>query len=210
MFKKTLLVSGLVAAVAAPAFAAQQTSGVRDNGFSYSYGQLAYDQWDWDNDVDVDVLTGEGAYALDEHLFLRGGLSFYDGDLGLGDLDGKQLYGGIGFHTPLQDKLDFVGSADLIYDDREYEVRTCIPFFGCVRADSDDDELGFELRGGVRAAAGDKVELEGGLSYYDVYDDDLTVYAQGLFKVTPAVDIGARALFGGDRESLGAFARYNF
>ena len=35
MFKKTLLVSGIALAVSAPAMAEQQTSMVRDNGFSY-------------------------------------------------------------------------------------------------------------------------------------------------------------------------------
>lgn len=213
MFKKALLVSGVALAISAPAMAEQRTSSVRDNGFSYNYAQLAYDQWDWDNDIEVDALTAEGAFALDEHLFVRGGLSFYDGDLGQGDLDGKQIYAGIGFHTPLQDKLDFVGSADIIYDDREFEFnQTFCNAFGCVtsNSDADDDEIGFELRGGVRAAVADQVELEGGLSYYDLYDDDITLYAQGLFKATDTIDIGARLLFGGDRESIGIFGRYNF
>ena len=212
MLKKTLLVSGIALAISAPAMAEQRTSAVRDNGFSYNYAQLAYDQWDGDDafDAELDVLTAEGAFELDEHLFLRGGLSFFDGDFGRGDLDGKQLYGGVGFHTPLQEKLDFVGSADIIYDDREFEVTTCNPLVGCVTSDADDDDIGFELRGGVRAAVADQIELEGGLSYYDVYDDDITLYAQGLFKATDAVDVGARLLFGGDRESIGVFGRYNF
>ncbi|MQX52647.1 outer membrane beta-barrel protein [Alcanivorax sediminis] len=209
MFKKALLVSGVALAVSAPAMAEQRTSSVRDNGFSYNYAQLAYDQWDWDNDIEVDALTAEGAFALDEHLFIRGGLSFFDGDLGRGDLDGKQIYAGVGFHTPLQAKLDFVGSADIIYDDREYDATFCNAFV-CTSTSADDDEIGFDLRAGVRAAVADQVELEGGLSYYDVYDDDITLYAQGLFKATDAIDIGARLLFGGDRESIGIFGRYNF
>ena len=105
MLKKTLLVSGIALAISAPAMAEQRTSAVRDNGFSYNYGQLAYDQWEFDDEWDVDVLTAEGAFELDEHLFLRGGLSFYDGDFGPGDLDGKQIYAGVGFHTPLQQNL---------------------------------------------------------------------------------------------------------
>ena len=36
MFKKTLLVSGIALAVTSPAMAEQQTSMVRDNGFSYT------------------------------------------------------------------------------------------------------------------------------------------------------------------------------
>ncbi|MCG8391952.1 MAG: hypothetical protein MI745_02625 [Pseudomonadales bacterium] len=188
-------------AVAAPAMAEQRTSAVRDNGFSYTYGQLAYDRWDLDNDWDVDAITGEGSFALDEHIFLRGGLSFYDGDYDRGpihgDVDGNRLYGGVGFHTPLQRGLDFVGTADIIYDDYDVDY-------------GDDDEIGFELRGGVRHATTEKLELSGGLTYMDLHDDDLGVYGQGLFKLTPVVDLGARLVVAGDRDTFGVFGRYNF
>lgn len=202
MFKKTLLVSGIALAISAPAQAEQRTTAVRDNGFSYDYGQLAYDMWDIDNGWDIDVLTAEGAFALDEHLFMRGGLSFYDGDWDRGniidsDVDGHRFYGGIGFHTPLQQNLDFVASGDLIWDEVDYD-------FG------EDDDLGFELRGGVRFAPAAKIELSGGLSYLDVYDDDLAVYGEGLYKVAPAVDLGARVKVGGDIDTFGVFGRYNF
>lgn len=206
MLKKTLLVSGIALAVAAPAMAEQRTSMVRDNGFSYTYGQLAYDQWDFDDaDWDVDAFSGEGSFALDEHIFLRGGLSIYDGD----DIDGKRIYGGVGFHTPLQSGLDFVGSADIIYDDYDFDQTVC--FMGsCVTAEGDDDDIGFELRGGVRHATTEQLELSGGLTYIDVYDDDLGLYGQGLFKLNSQVDVGARVVFGGDRENIGIFGRYNF
>ncbi|ERP91757.1 hypothetical protein Q670_00950 [Alcanivorax sp. P2S70] len=194
MLKKTLLVSGIALAVAAPAMAEQRTSSVRDNGFSYSYGQLAYDRWDFDGDWDADALSAEGSFGLDEHIFLRGALRFYDGDY---DIDGKQLSAGVGFHTPLQQGLDFVTSADIIYDDRDYR-------FG------DDDDVGFEVRGGVRHATTEKLELSGGLTYIDLYDDDLGVYGEGLFKVTPVVDLGARVVVASDRDSIGVFGRYNF
>ncbi|WP_290523830.1 hypothetical protein [Alcanivorax sp.] len=194
MFKKALLVSGIALTVSGTAMAEQRTSAVRDNGFSYSYGQLAYDRWDVDGDWDADALSAEGSFGLDEHLFVRGALRFYDGDY---DIDGKQLSGGIGFHTPLQQGLDFVTSADIIYDDRDHR-------FG------DDDDVGFEIRGGVRHATTDKIELSGGLTYLDLYDDDLGVYGEGLFKATPAVDIGARVVVAGDRDTIGVFGRYNF
>jgi len=202
MFKKTLLVSGIALAVAAPAMAEQRTSMVRDNGFSYTYGQLAYDRWDLDHGWDVDAITAEGSFALDEHLFLRGSLGFYDGDFDRGpfpdgDVDGHRLSGGVGFHTPLQRGLDFVTSADIIYDEVDVDR-------------GDDDEIGFELRGGVRHATTEQLELSGGLTYMDLYDDDLGVYGQGLFKLTPVVDLGARVVVGGDRDTYGVFGRYNF
>lgn len=198
MFKKTLLVSGIALAVAAPAMAEQRTSMVRDNGFSYTYGQLAYDRWDLDNDLDIDALTAEGSFALDEHIFLRGSLGFYDGDGPFRtDVDGHRLSAGMGFHTPLQRGLDFVTSADIIYDEIDIGRR-------------DDDEIGFEVRGGVRHATTEQLELSGGLTYMDLYDDDLGVYGQGLFKLTPVVDLGARVIVGGDRDTYGVFGRYNF
>ena len=112
MLKKTLMASAIAAASLASINAqaqSQQTTPVRDNGFSYTYGQFGYDNWDYDNGPDVDVLSGEGSFALDEHLFLRGGASFYDGDYdspGSDDVDGNRLYVGAGFHTPLQRGLD--------------------------------------------------------------------------------------------------------
>lgn len=200
MFKRTLIVSGIALAASAPALAAQQqqTTPVRDNGLSYNYAQLGYDRWDLDNGFDVDAFTGEGSFAMDEHIFLRGGLTFYDGDNNSSlDVDGNRFYGGVGFHTPLQRGLDLVTTADIVYDDVDV-------------GSANDDEIGFDLRGGLRHATTDQLELSGGLTYQDLYDDDLGVYAQGLFNVTPVVDVGARAIFGGDREKIGLFGRYNF
>ena len=201
MLKNTLLASALVLTAGSSAFAAQKMTPVRDNGFSYTYGQVAYDRWNLDHGVDIDALTGEGSFALDEHLFLRGGVSLYDGDFGRGtDLSGNRLYGGLGFHTPLQQALDLVGSANIVYD-------RVNPDPGSVQ-----DDMGFELRGGLRNATTDKLELSGGLSYLDVgdlEDSDLSLYVQGLVKVSPVVDVGARVL-AGDRDTIGVFGRYNF
>ncbi len=62
----------------------------------------------------------------------------------------------------------------------------------------------------MRHATTEKLELSGGLAYQDLYDDDLGVYGQGLFKVSQAVDLGARVIVGGDRDTYGVFGRYNF
>jgi len=113
-------------------------------------------------------------------------------------VDGTRLSAGAGFHTPLQQGLDFVTTADIIYDDRDFDPG------------NSDDEIGFELRGGLRHATTEQLELSGGLTYMDLYDDDLGVYGQGLFKLTPVVDLGARVIVGGDRDTYGVFGRYNF
>jgi hypothetical protein len=199
MLKQTLMASAIAAAaLASTGVQAQtETTSVRDNGFSYTYGQFGYDNWDYDRGPDVDVLTGEGAFALDEHLFLRGGLSFYDGDYdspGSDDVDGNRLYGGIGFHTPLQRGLDLVGTADVIRDDNDF----------------DDDEWGYALRAGLRHQTTDKLQLSGGALYEDIYDGNFGVYGQGLVNLTRAWDVGARVSFTDDSDTLGVFGRYNF
>lgn len=185
MLKKILLASGLAMITAAPAVAQQGP-----NGFSYTYGQLALESWEYD-EAEFDAIGVEGSLALDDLLFVRGGLGLYDGENV--DLDGSRFYGGLGFRTPLAPGLDFVGSADVIYDDNDV-----------------DDDIGFELRGGVRHATTAKLELSGGLSYQDIYDDDMAFYGQGLFKLTSRFNLGGRVVFGGDRENIGLFARYNF
>lgn len=196
--KKTLLASAVMLAVSAPALAEQRTGQVRDNGFSYQYLQLGYEQWDLDGGFDLDTIAAEGAFTLDEHWHLRGGVSLYDGDYRNVDADGRRLSFGAGFHSPLQRGLDLVVSGDLIWDEVD------------VSPGGDDDDLGFELRGGVRHATADKLELSGGLSYYDVYDDDLALYGEATFAATSAFDVGARLVVGGDRDVIGLFGRYNF
>ncbi|MBL7252253.1 outer membrane beta-barrel protein [Alloalcanivorax sp. C16-2] len=198
MLKKTLIASAIAAGTLASLGAhAQSTTPVRDNGFSYSYGQFGYDQWDYDHGPDVDVITGEGAFALDEHVFLRGGLSFYDGDYdspGSDDVDGNRAYAGVGFHTPLQRNLDLVGTADVIRDDNDF----------------DDSEWGYAVRGGLRHRTTESLELAGGALYEDIYDGNFGVYGQGLVHLTQAWDVGARVSFTDDSDNLGLFGRYNF
>lgn len=212
MLKKVLLASGLAVIVVAPAVAQQRTSAVRDNDFSYTYGQLAYDRWDLDG-AKYDAFGAEGSVALDEHLFVRGALGVYEGDNV--DADGMRISAGLGFHTPLQRGLDFVASGDLIYDEVDVEVEECtfnsVTFtVQCSEGEVSDDDIGIELRGGVRHATTDQVELSGGLSYLNVYDSDLALYGQALLKLSPDFDLGARLTLGGDRENVGLFARYNF
>lgn len=195
MLKNTFVASAIAAGVLASSVAFAQP--LPDNGFSYTYGQLGYDNWDYDNGPDVDVLSAEGAFAVDEMLFLRGGLSLYDGDYnspGHDNVDGNRLYGGLGFHTPLQRNLDLVGTADLVRDDNDFT----------------DDEWGYHLRAGLRHQTTRALELSGGVAYEDIYDGNFGVYGQALVSLTPVIDVGARATVKDDSDTIGLFGRYNF
>src|SRR5690606_6135750 len=74
-----LLAGGALAMMSTSAVMAQpQTSTVRDNGFSYDYLQAGYENRDWDGGWETDGIDFKLSHALDEHLFVRGGLQFFD------------------------------------------------------------------------------------------------------------------------------------
>jgi len=131
--------------------------------------------------------------ALDEHLFLRGNVSLYDGD---GDYDGIGLSGGLGFHTPLQQGLDLVITGDVLHD--RIEV-----------GNNKDNETGMRFAGGVRHATAPNVELAGGAFMWRMYTE-IGLYGEALFKVAERVSLGADIQFSGDYDVLGLFARVSF
>lgn len=187
----------LTAAISSGAMAQTQTSQVRDNNFNYDFAQFGLEFQDLG--PDRDAIYGRISVALDEHLFLRGGLSLYDGDL---DYRGFGLSGGLGFHTPLQQGLDLVVTGDILHDRYEFDAGP---------NDVDDTETGLRLAGGVRHATAPNVELSGGAFMWRMYDEtEIGLYGEALFKVAEKVSIGADLQFSGDYDALGLFARVSF
>lgn len=192
--------STLLLATAAHAQQGARTTDVRDNNFSYTYADIGYETWEYDfgpGDLEADALVGQGSYALDEHIFLRGGVTFYEIDdvpRNIDD-DGNRLSVGLGFNTPLKQGLDLVATGDIVRDDNDF-----------------DDETGLVLTGGVRHRTTSQLELQGGLFFEDIYEeaDDIGLYGQGLFHANEQIDIGARVRLAGDIETFGLFGRYNF
>lgn len=188
---------------AAPAMAAPaQTSAVRDNGFSYDYVQAGYENRDWDGGWETDGIDFKLAHALDEHLFIRGGLQFFDGDVDIpawaarwidDDVDGWELSAGLGFHTPLKPGLDLVMTGDIVHVDTDI-----------------DDETGFALTGGIRHETTAQLELNGGVFVQDVGESEVGLFGGALFHATQKVDLGAELRLGDDLTQFGVFGRYNF
>ncbi|MCC1495992.1 hypothetical protein [Alcanivorax sp. 1008] len=192
------LVIPLVSAISSAAIAQPQTSPVRDNNFDWSFFQFGIDLQDMGRRFDRDALYGRLSWALDEHLFLRGGLSLYDGEVGAADYDGLGLSGGLGFHTPLQQGLDLVVSGDLLFD--RVEV-----------GNNRDSESGLRMAGGVRHQTSDQIELSGGVFAMRMYDNnDIGLYGEALIKVSEKVNVGADLQLGDDINSIGVFGRLNF
>lgn len=195
-----LLAAPLALAISATAVAQPRTSEIRDNDFNWNFVQFGLESQDWDG-FDRDALYGRLSWALDEHLFLRGGLSLYDGDI---DYRGMGLSVGLGFHTPLQQGLDLVVSGDILHD----RYRIDPPGPGGSRS---DNETGVKLAGGVRHATAEKVELSGGafLLRYDG-ENELGLYGEALVKVSDTFHVGADLQLSGDYDVIGVFGRVTF
>ncbi|MFN3712194.1 MAG: hypothetical protein ACK4SX_00900 [Alcanivoracaceae bacterium] len=195
---RALLVALPLAAMIGTANAQPRTSEIRDNGFSWNYVQFGIVTEDWDGGFDRDALYGRLSYALDEHLFLRGSVSLYDGDAGNRGYYGVGLSGGLGFHTPLQRNLDLVLTGDVLHD--RYKV-----------GGNRDRENGFRGAGGIRHRTSDQIELSGGAFMQRMYrDNEIGLYGEMLVKVTPTFDVGADLQFGDDVTAVGVFGRVGF
>jgi hypothetical protein len=193
-----LLILPLASAISSAAIAQPQTSAVRDNNFNWSFFQFGVEFQDMDRGFDRDALYGRISWALDEHLFLRGALSLYDGDVGPFDYDGFGLSAGLGFNTPLQQGLDLVFTGDLLHD------RIKI-------ANNRDSESGLRMAGGVRHRTTDQIELSGGAFATRMYDNtDIGLYGEALVKVSDQFNIGADLQLGDDISSVGLFGRLSF
>ena len=175
----------------------------RSNDFSFSHVQAGLETGDWENPrADLDSFFVDGAHALDEHIFLRGGLAWFDGRSrgggpGRVDVDGHRIYGGLGFNTPLEQDLDLVLSGDLVR----------------VRARFDNGsgtEMGFDLRGGVRYRANERVELSGGAFFEKIDRSEFALYGEGIYQLDAPVNAGARLVLGDDMTTFGLLVRYDF
>ena len=194
--KRFALLALPCAVLGAPAFAEPATSGVRDNGFSYNYFQLGYETRDFDGpgDVETDGFDAQISHALDEHLFIRGEAQMFDVDPG--DNDGWLLAGGLGFHTPLVERLDLVLSGDIVHVDTDA-----------------GDDTGFRLRGGVRHETTDQLELGGGAFYQDVddfADSEFGIFGNAIFNINKDVGVGAELALGDDSDVFDLFVRINY
>jgi len=183
MFKKLLLASVL----AVPAVSMAE-------GLSYSFLEASYVSVDVDGGGEADGFNLAGSYLLGQNVFLAADYSMLDVDGG-GDLDLGNF--GVGFRHGLTDTLDAVASASLVYA----EVSG---------GGFSDDDTGYRLQGGLRAALG-KAELNGGIAYRDVFDDGQTIFSVGgLYNFTPNIAAVAGAEFDEDATSFKVGGRYNF
>lgn len=183
MFKKLLLASVL----AVPAVSMAE-------GLSYSYLEGSYASVDFDGGGNADGFNLAGSFLVAPAVFVSGDYSMLSIDGG-GDFDIGNI--GAAFRHALTPTVDAFAGADLVF--------AKVKFGG-----ASDDDTGYRIRGGVRAALG-KAELNGGIAYRDVFDDTSTIFSVGgVYNFTANIAGVAGADFDSDSTAFKIGARYNF
>jgi hypothetical protein len=116
-------------------------------------------------DVSGDGIGVNGSIGVSDNVHIVAGYSDLDYDFGI---DGNSWNVGVGFHTDINDDIDFV--ADVSYIDAEVSTA-----FGSASED------GYGIGGGIRAHMGDSFELDAGLQYVDLDDSDTVLNVGGRY-----------------------------
>lgn len=170
--------------------------------FDYNYLNLGYQRVTLDDglfDVDGDGIGLSGSFEINESFTIFGGYGMAEFEEAGIEVDADTLSVGIGWHTPLSDRVDFVTGLSYEYID-----------LSAVGQSVDDN--GFGLGVGLRFAASDKVEINGGISYIDMSDSgDDTGFGLGLlYGVSENIDIGVSGDWGDDSSAYGINGRFYF
>ena len=116
-------------------------------------------------DIDGDGLGISGSWAFADQFHLFGGWSYQEFDF---DVDTHELALGAGFNTEINEQLDFVANVALLHADVE----------------GGGDEDGFQLGLGIRSQINERFQVDGGLTYVDLGDDDIVVSGKGRYFFT--------------------------
>jgi len=180
------------------AFSASATA----QGFDYSYFSVGYTRMNLDDgfiDVDGDGFGLNGSFEVGESFFIFAGYSAGEFEEQGITVDLDSLNAGIGWHTPLSDKVDFVTGLSYEYID-----------VSALGQSIDDNGIGLGV--GLRFQASEAIELNAGINYVDMGDggDDTGFGVGMLYGVSENVDIGISGDWGDDSSAYGISGRFYF
>ncbi len=167
-------------------------------GFDYNYVQLDYGVIDFANiNIDGDGFTLGGSLAINSDAHVFG--SYQSADLDFG-VDASTFNLGIGYNTELSPRMDAYARASFEFIELDF------PGIGSF----DDNGFGFGV--GVRFAASDKLELDGGIKYVKYGDagSDTGIEVGALYNFTEAFTLGLTGDWSDDFFSYNLVARYYF
>lgn len=184
--KKTLLASALLLAASTASAA----------NFNYTYGEIGFGEGRYDGDG---IFFG-GAVDLQQGFGVMGSYYLLDTGRRYGDVDIDIFTIGGQFHTRLSPQADLVASVQLV----NAEIDDCV---------GDCDDTGLLLRGGIRFAIQQNLQLEGDLSYNtnDYWDDDELGIKAGLrFYADRQLSIAFGVASDQELDGLYVSGRYDF
>ena len=173
------------------------SASVYADEFSYNSITASYSQIDFDNlNADGDALGINGSAEIGESFFVFG--SYSTADVDIADVD--TLSAGVGYHMPMSDQVDFVGSVSYEYID------VSVPGFGSA------DDNGFGLGIGLRYQANNEFEINGGIDYVDYSDggDDTSFSLGFLYDFADNFSVGMEGDWSDDATAYGIGVRFYF
>jgi hypothetical protein len=178
----------------------------RAAGLSYSYVEGGYAETE--TEVEGIDLDGDGyrlgaslAVSPNYHLVFEYSAAELDVENFNFEVDVDTFALGIGYNRPINPRIDLIGR--ILYVDSEIDAVG--PFLA---AEGDENGLGFQMR--MRSEVRERLEVEGGIDYVDVGDDETTLVIEGRYFLTDALALGAGLEFGDDTTSYGVTLRFNF
>ena len=177
---------------AAPKASAKEANA---STFSYTYAQLELVRGDADGFSDgPDGFEVSGSYGLQNNLFVFGGLSFLNGDVGAASVDVDTLEIGLGYHQPLARPTDLVLGMSFLR----------------ANVDPGSDSNGYKLSAGVRHEANAQFELDGSVGYtdFDEGSGDVWLELGGIYRATPQLGVLATLYTSDDIDTISLGVRW--
>ncbi len=169
------------------------------DGPQYTYVEAGYSWIDYDDvNADGDALNIGGSLAVTDMFHLFAG--YQDGEIEIGnfDVDVSTMQLGGGMNIELSPTVDLVATAAWARADLDANA------FGS------DNEDGYALGVGVRAMVMPQLELNGGVSYVDISDDDTALTVGAVYSFNEMFALTAGASFGDNVTSYGIGGRIYF
>jgi hypothetical protein len=173
-------------------------------GLSYNYAELSYADVDLDDtSIGLQRYRLAGSFLVIPSVFVTGGYTFERSDSfdfgGANDsLEISTINLGLGYRLGLSETVDFKAELGALRQEFEFD-------------DLKDDDTGFQLGVGLRAAVSPRFELAGDATYVDVFEDDDTIIsASGLFHVSKIFAVSLDLESASESQSYGLTGRLNF
>jgi len=164
---------------------------------SYDYIQGTYSSVtdsSFPNDIDGDRFGVSGSLGVTQNLALTAGFNATSFD---NDLDTSQFVLGITLHAPIAVGTEVVGNLSALKAKIE-------------GTNFDDSDTGFIAGIGLRHLVTSSVELDAGISYTDVYDDNFTTFGFGArLYANEIISFGIGYATGDDVDTILLNARFD-